>query len=328
MILSCALPRRRIIYMQAATYEQYATAFRCLKRGNVPGTKERAPHKPVMLLAVIDEMEPGGITGNRIFITPELVAAFKDNWSRYVTNPHFSPDFTKPFFHLKGEPFWHLMMQPGREFLLTSSGSPKSFTSLKDSVLYAFLDDALFALLKDAVMREKLRRVLLDAYFGGSEGSNKSYISEVEKQMLHDAPVVYRQQTAGLDEEEIIARGGVFKRLIPRLYNYTCCISGMRIMAGNAVQMVDACHIVPFAESRDDTVANGLSLCPNLHRAFDRGLIRIDGDYRVVVSSGFSEAEGNYGVKGFDGVRIKLPLEREYWPGVEYLERHWIRWDD
>lgn len=33
----------------------------------------------------------------------------------------------------------------------------------------------------------------------------------------------------------------------------------------------------------DDTIGNGLSLCPNLHHAFDRGLIAIDDEYRVLV---------------------------------------------
>ena len=309
--------------------EQYRLAFSRLNLGHVSGAKEKAPHKPVLLLAVLDEIESGSITGNRIYITPELVARFKDNWSRYVTGIHFSADFAKPFFHLKGERFWYLMMQPGRGALLTSSGSPKSFRSLKDSVLYAWLDDGLYALLQNAPSRQVLRAALLSAYFNdAAAGKRGGYISEVEGQILHDSPAQYRQAALAFDEEEVAARSGVFKRVIPRIYNYTCCISGMRIIAGDAVQMVDACHIVPFAESRDDTIANGLSLCPNLHRAFDRGLIRIDADYRVVVSAAVSEIGGAYGIKAFDGKRIALPLERGYWPGLEHLERHWARWSN
>jgi putative restriction endonuclease len=59
------------------------------------------------------------------------------------------------------------------------------------------------------------------------------------------------------------------------------------------VTMVDACHIVPFSISYDDTITNGLALCPNLHRAFDRGLIAISDDYRVVVSEGKSKAQNS-----------------------------------
>jgi predicted restriction endonuclease len=39
--------------------------------------------------------------------------------------------------------------------------------------------------------------------------------------------------------------------------------------------MVDACHIVPIGRHGSDHVTNGLSLCPNLHRAFDRGLLSV-----------------------------------------------------
>ncbi|WP_201288840.1 HNH endonuclease signature motif containing protein [Polaribacter septentrionalilitoris] len=40
--------------------------------------------------------------------------------------------------------------------------------------------------------------------------------------------------------------------------------------------MIDACHIVPFSISNDDTIPIGISLSPNLYRAFDRGLITIN----------------------------------------------------
>jgi hypothetical protein len=43
--------------------------------------------------------------------------------------------------------------------------------------------------------------------------------------------IVRRWLTASplkFDKEELAARGGVFKRMVPRIYNYTCCISSMR----------------------------------------------------------------------------------------------------
>lgn len=305
----------------------YCNRFQTLKRGNVAGSREKALHKPVLLLAVLEEIEAGGIPENRIYITPELLARFKDVGSRIVHDVRYSADFTLPFFHLKGEGFWHLLLQPGREFMLTSSHSPKSFRSLRETVLYAALDDALFALMQAADTRAVLRATLLDAYFGGADtSSGTGYIHTVETQILNDSPVQYRRLAADFDEEEIVARGGVFKRVVPRVYNYTCCVSGMRIIAGAAVQMVDACHILPFAESRDDTIANGLSLCPNLHRAFDRGLIRIGPDYAVAVSPRVAEGSVAYGIRAFAGRKILLPGEERWWPGRENLERHWGRW--
>ncbi len=85
-------------------------------------------------------------------------------------------------------------------------------------------------------------------------------------------------------EEEIFVRSGLFKKTTPKIYNYSCCISGMKVETTINAQMVDACHIVPFSISKDDTIPNGISLSPNLHKAFDRGLITINKEYIVRVS--------------------------------------------
>ncbi len=304
--------------------QHYSAAFSKLNRGYVGG--ERAPHKPVLLLAVIDSIEAGEAFENRICITPELVARFKDVWSRYVDSAGFSPNFTNPFYHLTGDRFWHLQTRSSEAARLTSSRSPKSFSGLQAWVEYAYLDEALFKLLVQRETREVLRGVLLQTYFPGKTGAQTGYIAIVEQQILHEDSVAYRKLATGLDEEEIISRSAVFKRVVPRVYNYTCCISGMRLISTTPVQMVDACHIVPFAESHDDTIANGISLCPNLHRAFDRGLLRIDEEYRVRVSDVFTEAESSYTLRGLEGKPILLPQQREWWPGKENLAAHGERW--
>jgi putative restriction endonuclease len=147
---------------------------------------------------------------------------------------------------------------------------------------------------------------------------------EVAQQILEEPAVVYQAQVAVADEEELFVRSGVFKRVVPRVYNHTCCISGMRLTTTRSVQMIDACHIKPFSESHDDTIGNGISLCPNLHRAFDRFLISIDADYRVRMAEDVLE-EGDYGLRQFEGREILLPAERRFWPGRENLEWHWGR---
>jgi putative restriction endonuclease len=42
--------------------------------------------------------------------------------------------------------------------------------------------------------------------------------------------------------------------------------------------MVDACHIVPFYKTYNNHPTNGIALCPNLHRAFDKGAIAVDAE--------------------------------------------------
>jgi len=193
-------------------------------------------------------------------------------------------------------------------------------------VEYAYLDAFLYALLLDAHYREVLKQTLLSTYFPLHQhlGNENQLVSQIIQQILHEPPEVYKTKANSFDEEEVFIRSGVFKKEIPKIYNYTCCISGLRIIAGG-IQMIDACHIVPFSESHDDTITNGLSLCPNLHRAFDRGLLSIDENYKVIMQP-FAENENNmYSIKQFAGKEILLPKEKDYMPLQENLERHRVR---
>ena len=285
-----------------------------------------APHKAILLLSVIQAIEVGEIEENKIFITPELVARFKDNWHMLVKNEKFNPNFSLPFYHLKSDGFWHLKTEPGREILLTSSSSIKSFASLKSTVAYAYFDDEVYVLLMSAENRALAKQTLLVTYLNGQQLEDKEYnlFQDVERQILHESPVEYKREIAASDEEEIFVRSGVFKKVIPRVYNYTCCISGMKIIATRDIQMIDACHIVPFAESHDDTIKNGISLSPNFHRAFDRFLITINNRYEIIVSEHFTES-ASYSIRAFHGRKIYLPDDLQYQPSVDNLNWHFER---
>ena len=134
--------------------------------------------------------------------------------------------------------------------------------------------------------------------------------------------LTYQRQIEKADEEDIFIRNGVFKKLVPSIYNNCCCISRMRVISTYNIQMIDACHIIPFAISHDDTIVNGIPLCPNLHRAFDRGLITVDEFYTVQVSPSFHEDEQAYSIKQYEGMQIVLPNERKYYPAIDNLAWH------
>lgn len=284
---------------------KYLTAFKRLRIDRSHGV---APHKPVLLLSVLQAYRSKLITSSRIHITPELVAMFKTNWTQLVTTNH-QCQFVYPFFYMKSEGFWKLIPKPGFEDYLQKSETVKSFNKLNAATEYALLNEELSELMKDKTSNEALQVFLLDTYFPGAKKSLVSYrknqlefLETLENKILNEDAGEYRKEIKKLmaekDDEEIYLRGGAFKREIPKIYNNTCCISGLRIDATINVSMIDACHIVPFSESYDDTITNGIALCPNLHRAFDRGLIAIDNSYKVIVSKAFTENESVYGLKG------------------------------
>ena len=292
-----------------------------------------APHKPILLLAIIEGIERGDIISNRIYISPELVLYFKDIWAKLVTTSH-SPNFALPFFHMKSEPFWQLISLNGAVIPVTSSGSIKSLTGLKDTLAYAEIDKALMLFLFDKNSREVIKMELLDFYFPETKNmltdSKNSIITELEYQVLNDDRITYIERVEELRskmqvsdfEEEVYMRSGIFKREIPKIYNYTCAISGLRVEATINAQLVDACHIVPFAVSKDDTIGNGFSLTPTLHRAFDRGLITINDEYIVRISPDIIEVDSAYSLKQFEGKQIKLPTKIQHYPLQENFKWH------
>jgi putative restriction endonuclease len=309
--------------------QKYFLAFKKLRIDRSHGP---APHKPVLLLSILQAVERLLIDQNRIDITPELVSLFSANWSSLVVTNHHCRFFL-PFYHLSSESFWKLVPRPGYEVLLSSKSGVKSFSGLHAAVEYALIDEELFLLMKNPVSNAILQNFLLDEYFPDTKAQLfavmdiiKGRYIEIENKILHEPPEEYKTEIQSLirqqDEEEIFIRGSIFKREIPRIYNYTCCITGMKIDATVQISLIDACHIVPFSESYNDTISNGIALCPNLHRAFDRGLISIDEEYRVIVSDRFTEGESDYTIRKFDQKQINLPVNEQFWPTIENLNWH------
>lgn len=311
----------------------YIRAFTRLRRASTNGG---APHKPVLLLSVLQLAAQGGIVRGQVFITPELIALFRSNWNRLVTTRH-DPLMAQPFFHMKTEGFWKLIPKEGTIDLDSMAQFTKSLIRLDAAIEYAQLNDDLFALMLDTDSNLTLQHALLHRYFpdapltgGPVPYGQLDMFTDITDKILHESPADYRTAMDALlaanDDEEVFLRGSMFKREVPRVYDHQCAISGMRIVATANIQMVEACHIVPFSQSHDDTIGNGMALTPTLHTAFDRGLISISADYRVLVSDAFHEQPGEYGLRRFEGRELLLPNDRSYWPGQGNLGWHRGRW--
>lgn len=309
--------------------KKYLNSFQKLRIDRAHGL---APHKPILCLSVLQTFQNGINDNQKIYITPELVALFKANWSLLVTSNH-DCRFALPFYHLTSDLFWKLIPKPGFENILQFKDSMRSFANLNAAVDFAVIEDDLLFLMKDKKSNQILQQFLLDEYFletknnySNSRGRQQKLFDDIEGKILNEDAAEYRAEIKKLmqqqNEEEIFLRGSLFKREVPKIYNYTCCISGMKIAATISVSMIDACHIVPFGLSYDDTITNGIALCPNLHRAFDRGLISIDNNYNVIVSKAFKEDETNYSIRIFDNQKIILPKQEMFYPLVENLNWH------
>lgn len=317
--------------MKVKDLKYYFFRFEKLRRDYKLGG---APHKPILLISLIEAFQQGIYKSNKITITPELVGLFKSNWNKLVTSQHTCL-FTLPFYHMSSEPFWTLVPNIGCEIWVKSKSSMRSFSNLTIAVKYALIDEELCDLFLNDSDSKILIQFLLEKYFSETKErfyhEPNLYINDIENQILNDSQELYQKRLLQIRsqvdndafQEEKYVRSNVFKREVPKVYNYTCCISGFRIDVVDNISMIDACHIVPFSESYNDTISNGLALTPTLHRAFDRGLISIDNDYKVLVNSNFSELNRTpYNIKQFAGIRLLLPNDEQFFPSLSSLEYH------
>ena len=119
------------------------------------------------------------------------------------------------------------------------------------------------------------------------------------------------------------SRDEKFRRDVMHAYDSACCICGLQFAT-------EAAHIIPHRnEDTHQIVQNGLALCPNHHKMYDKELLTIDSEYRILINhDAISElrSEGLSGgldeVEKLDGKQMWLPRDREVWPSVEYLESH------
>ena len=323
----------------AKILDYYRYAFTDLNRDK---SKGEAPHQPVLLLSVLHEFAAGRINDNRIFITPELTRTFSNFWNVLVTTGHIKK-LAMPFYALsnnKGN-WWKLQPLPGCELWIQNASSMRSFANLSAAVACAEIDTNLAALLMQPDSRQILRQELLTTYFPGQappriDDDSAGYVQGLENEVVNDSQTEYKAvinelkaaaKTAKikLDPEkyeiEVYNRGTVFRREVVKLYNDTCCISSLRVDAKFTISMVDACHIKPFSVGFDNTLTNGIALCPNLHRAFDRGLLTVDDNYRVVFSSAFTENTiSPFNLRQMERVMLRLPAH--HLPSLEAFAWH------
>lgn len=307
----------------------YAKKFAKLRVSRSQGI---APHKPILLLTVLDLIEKNKILRNEIYLSPELTANFLKFWHRFVASDHHS-NIALPFFHLTGDKFWHLMPNPGFEATIKARVKLRSLSALRSAVKYAYVDEELFALLSDPKSRSELTTILIQAWFPekGSEIAESFKYDEFDfvQQSLFDSGGATYTVDELKDEDQIFVRNAAFRRNVVKLYDQRCAFCKVRVVSWDGVNVVDGAHIQPFAEFHNDLFVNGLALCKNHHWAFDHGWFGVDDDYRIVIPwERFKEeaAVESRGMMQFKGERIELPREERFMPSLEGLRWHREKW--
>lgn len=116
-------------------------------------------------------------------------------------------------------------------------------------------------------------------------------------------------------------RDANFRRQICDAYDNRCAVTGLRMVNGGGKAEVQAAHIWPVASGGPDVVQNGLALSGTVHWLFDRHLISLTDDYRLLVSHNKVPNElRSLFAQQLD--RIHLPQDPKLWPHPGYISKH------
>jgi len=218
--------------------------------------RHERPHKALLLLAVLDLLDAGQATPDRI----PWGAPLRERFSLYFAKVRLRDDRDtpeNPFRYLASDGFWET-------YRITPAGAVpyEGEVLVRDSgTLFARLVDGVDLVAADANLRHRLRQALVARYFPNAA-----------KQLIEPLDMVSSED----DDEalEVPGRNAGFRRKILEVYDHQCVACGLRIkLPVHEACYVDAAHLIPFAESANDHPTNGIALCKNHHWAMDRHLI-------------------------------------------------------
>ncbi len=294
--------------MTPVTPEQWLARLATLKVDRARGGA--APHKPLLLLVVIELAEQGCLPQKVLPLTPELAFGFCTYWSIVAHRRTQKPDIRYPFYHLQGDGCWTPLGEDGK---------PAHDRRL---VRCAEINPDFEACLNDTVFRDEARRLLICTYFPREEWPGLCALLDLPVPSEGEATSAALHRSAG--QAELTGREARFRLTVVSLYEYACALTGYRLLTISSGTIIDAAHIHQFADSRNNDIRNGIALCKNAHWLFDNGLWTITDDYTVKVAVGlFSEdSPDQQPLTHYEGRRIRLPSNPALYPDQDHLEWH------
>jgi putative restriction endonuclease len=269
-----------------------------------------APHKPLLLLIVCDLAEEGRLEGGLLPRDGPLAFRFATYWRVVADRRRSKPDLRMPFYHLKTDGFW----QP-----LEANGRP---ADTRERAVLAQFDGSFLVCLRNVTFRELARRTLISKYFEATERAELPGLCKIEAPtddlLAADAT---RFLPSDRDEKKRDAKFAV--RVLPA-YDFTCALTGYRMIAIDGSTPLDAAHIHQFKRGGSCYPTNGLALSKTAHWLFDRGFWSLSDDYRILVAAHkFDEAgDAVHLLRPRAGLRIHLPEHPLLVPDVACIRWH------
>lgn len=280
-----------------------------VKHARGTGAGRFAPHKPLLLLALVECAEASELPSPRMTLTAGLRLRFNSLWRLVVERWTTKPDPTLPFHHLSTQKFWRALREDGSESL-----DPSSTRQID-------IDPGFFALLSQPQFRQLARLLLIQTWFPEAEQVGLATAVGVDLGLGSSNELIAEAKAA----YEVIGRDARFRIQVIAQYQYTCALTGYTLTATKSgASMVEAAHIAAFADTRNNDPRNGLALTPDAHWSFDEGLWTVDKDFKIVVAKrAFSDwSPDSASLLNRHGRPLHFASRTQLRPAGEYLQWH------
>lgn len=231
----------------------------------------RAPHKPLLLLYALGNYQHDVDNELRYSaVEEELKRLLSEYGPSHPTTPAY------PFHHLVSDGVWEVRTDRGL-------GSPGSGVRvLRSSGATGRLAPGLrAALAKEPSLLGRLARVLLDTHFPPSLHVDLCEAVGLDLELAETWPV------EGADVAARRQRDRRMRDLILTAYEFQCAFCGYDGALGTSAVGLEAAHVRWWSHDGPDEVDNGLCLCSLHHKLFDKGVLGLGDDHRILVSQRF-----------------------------------------
>lgn len=233
------------------------------------GKARFAPHKPLLLLCIIDLADEGKLDSPLLIKSADLRLRFDAYWA--ICQPRWGgmPGLDLPFHYLSTQGFWSALTPEG-----TASRGPHSTDHVRLSP--DFMTD-----LDDAARRNQIRRQLVETWFPEVEQSALFTALGITKAKLRQMHFETVDEDPALQET---GRNARFRVVVVTQYRFTCALTGYGVHTRRGHSLVEAAHIHKFSKSRNNNPDNGLALSRDAHWMFDEGLWTVSDNEKVMVA--------------------------------------------
>ena len=136
-----------------------------------------------------------------------------------------------------------------------------------------------------------------------------------------DIALSSRQGKTAIREIELRQNQDVFRKIVLHNYDFKCCLTGLSISA-----VLRASHISAWATDKKNRLnpENGLCLSATYDAAFDRHLISVDEDYRLIFAPSLKEYYTNEAFQEHFSKLLgrKIAMPKKFLPSQSLLEEH------